>query len=72
MFFFFAVVGIRPGLTSELRQRVHSISKLTPEEQDYSLLVTEESFIDNGLSQVSLGECPPSLIQIELAYNEFV
>ena len=66
MCFFFTVVGIRPSLTSELRQRVHAMNELTPEEQDYHLLVTKESLIDCGLSQVSLGECPPSLIENEL------
>ena len=55
-FFFLAVVGIHPGLTSELRQRVHAFSELTSKERDYRLLVTEESLIDSDLSQVSSGE----------------
>ena len=58
MCFFFAVVGIHLGLTSELRQRVHVVSELTPKERDYCLLVMEESLINSGLSQVSSGECP--------------
>ena len=72
MCFFFAVVGIRLGFTSELRQRVHTVSELTPEEQDYGLLVTEKSLISSGLSQVSSGELPPSLIETELAYSELM
>ena len=59
MCFFVAVVGIYPGLTFELRQRVHAVSELTPKERDYRLLVIEETLIDCGLSQVSLGKCPP-------------
>ena len=51
--FFLLVVGIHLGLTSELRQRVHTVSELTSEERDYGLLVMEESLIDNSISQVS-------------------
>ena len=54
--FFLVVVGIHPSLTSELRQRVHTVIELTSEEQDYRLLVTDESLIDSSLSQVSSGE----------------
>ena len=53
--FFFAVVGICPGLTSELKQKVHIVSELTLEERDYRLLVMEESLIDFGLSLASSG-----------------
>ena len=53
LFAFLRVVGIRLGLTFELRQRVHAVSELTSKEWDYYLLVTDVSLIDSGLSQVS-------------------
>ena len=71
MCFFLAVVRIRPGLTSKLRQRVHTVSEHTSKERDYRLLVTDESLIDSDLSQVSLGEffyCAHG--KIKLAYRE--
>ena len=70
LYFFLAVVGIHLGLTSELRQRVHVISELTPEEQDYHLLVMKESLIDSNLSQVSSSELLLWLIETKLAYSE--
>ena len=57
--FFFPMVGIRPGLISELRQRVHAVNELTSEERDYRLLVTEESLINCSLSLVSSGKFLP-------------
>ena len=68
--FFLVVVGIHSGLTSELRQRVHTVSELTSAKRDYCLLVTEESLIDNDLSQVSSGKLFFLLIETELTYNE--
>ena len=66
--FFVAVVGIRPGLTSELRQRVHGISELTPKERDYRLLVTEDNLIAYGLLGMSSGKSFPLSIVVSSSH----
>ena len=59
MCFSFTVVGIRLGLTFELKQRVYAVSELTVDERDYRSLVTEENLIDSGLVQASLSQYSP-------------
>ena len=49
------MVGPRPGLAAELKQRVLIISELAAPERDYRAIVTEESLVQSGLARAPSG-----------------
>ena len=55
------MVGPRPGLTAELKQRIRVISELATPERDYRAVVTEQNLIHSGLAQAPSGMHSPLL-----------
>ena len=66
------MVGHRPGLTAELKQKVRAISELAIQEKDYRATVTEENFINSGLSQAPSGMGSPLLTDDDYSDRWFV
>ena len=66
------MVGPRPGLTAELKQRVRVISELAAPERDYRAIVTEENLIQSGLVQAPSGMHLPLLTDCDYLDHWFM
>ena len=66
------MVGPRPGLTAELKQRVRAISELAIAERDYRAIVTEQNLINSGLAEAPSGMCFPLLTDDDYLDHWFI